>query len=455
MTMRHVGRTAVTRVVTPAVTPAVTRAVTPVVTPVVTRVVTFALALAALASVAAGCAGDGQPVVISEVTPPYGLLIGGSRITITGAGFDASRASAPQVLIGGRSAPLVHVIRDDELEALTPPGLAVGPTEIAVIVGDRIARADDLFRYSTPPTLISASPRTLAPHSVFADRITVRGTGFVAEDAGPPVVLVDGLTVAAEVVDDTTLTFSAPPGRPFLEPDVVVINHRGRASLPRAFRHVPAETSGLLLFTGSQTFATFVDPDTDVVVDVPVGDEFLTLSSVVRDARGRYWGVDRFRQLGVVDLGRQHVDDPRFIGAGIPAMTRVGDDVIALDRDRRQLGRLDLDSALFTPLGDGSVVVPCCGNYGLAHDGTTLYLTAGSDEDTFAPVLYTVDVATGQLGPGRPLSRPGRIEDLRWFRGRLFTVGTDGSLLAIDPASGVTTLVRHVPSRARAIEVYE
>ena len=39
----------------------------------------------AVAVVATGCAPDDAPLTITSVSPPYGLLVGGSSITITGS----------------------------------------------------------------------------------------------------------------------------------------------------------------------------------------------------------------------------------------------------------------------------------------------------------------------------------------------------------------------------------
>jgi hypothetical protein len=398
----------------------------------------------------AACTGAPAAIVIDKIEPPYAPLAGGTLVTIRGAGLAAGPGGA-QVLVGGRPAPLVDTIDDATLAVLVPPGERAGAAEVVIVIGDRAGRAADAFRYSAPPTIDAAAPADVLAEAA-GTRVTVTGSGFLAEEAGPPILAIDGIGVVATVESDRELSFLAPAGRALWEPELELVNRRGRAVRDRAYRYIPARAPGLLLFDGTTLFATYVDPVRPWVVEIPrVTTGIGRLTAVVRDGSGGAWGFDRNRRLGRLDLGRQRLEAPVFLGRWVPAMTRVGADVIAIDRASNRLGRLDLASGAFTPLGDQPV--PCCGSFGLASDGVQIWLTART---AGGPALYTVAPATGALGEPLPLAEPTvHVEDLRWFAGALYAVTRDRRLVTIDPATGAIADVLTTANRVHAIDVFE
>lgn len=399
--------------------------------------------------VLAACGVDAGPPSLTAATPPHAPLVGGTRVTLSGGGFTAPS----RVLIAGREAPLVATVDDATLELLVPPGEQPGDAEVVVLTEHGNAHATGLFHYSTPPQITGVSPdRVLWTEG---GTVTVTGSGFLDEDAGDVQLALDGLLVADVVVrDDRTLTFRAPPGRALDEPDLELVDLRGRATRPRSFRYTPSLRPGLLLFPHFGSFAIFFDPVDNTVIAIPwAASPAVRLTTVVRDDRGDYWGADRNRTFGRIDLKTQRIAAPLPTVGWHPTMVRVGADHIAVDRSTLQLGRFDRFTAGFTPFG-GPSALPCCGSWGLAHDGTTLYLAARDDQTAN---LYTVDVATGELGAPLPITGLPfvHLEDMRFFAGTLYGSNRNGQLLTIDPATGVAAVVPVVVGRISAMEIYE
>ena len=406
-----------------------------------------------LALVLLGCA-EREPVAITEVSPPYGPLGGGTAITIHGHGFDSVPRGETRVMIDGRAAPLVATLDDGALAVVTPPGARPGPADVEVVVGDRAVRAPAAFRYSAPPTIASATPADVL-HAGGA-RGTVTGSGFADEDAGPPALEVGGTLVAVEVESDTTLSFDAPAGRAFLKPELQLLNRRGRASHPRAFRYIPGTRPGLLLFGKPGSFATYLDPVDLRAVDIPwaPGASMETITAVVRDERGEYWSFSRGGRLGRLDLGEQLVDGGAFTGRGYPAIERVGDGYVAIERTSL-LGRFTVPDAAFSSAGVPPWRGPR-GSFGLAFDGTTLYASARNEVGA-GTVLYAIDPSTLEVRPAVQMFAPAGffLEDMRFFAGTLYAGSRDGKLVTIDPASGVVTVLPVAVGRVRAIAIFE
>lgn len=397
----------------------------------------------------AACTASPEPPRLVASTPPYGPVIGGTRVTLTGSGFAADDAGN-RVFVDGRESPLVATVDDSTLEVIIPPGERPGDAELTVINAHGNAQATGLFHYSTPPTITAISPASGFYAS--STDVTVTGSGFEDEGAGEAVVVLDGdLMSDVTVVDDTTLTFTAPIGRPLVHGDLEIVDGRGRAVLPRAFRWVPSRTPGLLLFPHFSAFAVFWDPATNTSLIIPwFFGANLRFTAVTRDEHGDYWGADRGRGWGRIDMRTQRVENPIETGGWFPTVTRVGGDHYAIDRGSLQFGRFDPLTGAFAPRGPS---VPCCGSYGLASDGDTLYLVA---RDNGIVTLFTLDPATGERGPGLPLTGPVglHIEEMRFFDGTLYAANRTGTLLSIDLATGVSTPVINL-GRFSAMEVFE
>ncbi|HVK75349.1 MAG TPA: IPT/TIG domain-containing protein [Kofleriaceae bacterium] len=410
-------------------------------------------ALVLLGITVAACGDGGGALRIDHATPDHGLLVGGTRVVLTGAGFAADGAGPSRVLIAGREAPLALATDDATLEVVIPPGAQPGPAEVLVTNRHGSVAALGVFRYSAPPTITSVSPADVLFSST-STVVTVTGTGFADEDAGEVRVLVGGQPASeVQVADDTLLTFVAPPGPALARVELQVLDERGTATRPRAFRYVPGLRPGLVAFpawTGMS--ALYFDPVDGSVVPFPWAFTGIRLTSLVRDRRGDYWGSDRQGLFGRLDASVPGLERPIQVPGWFSTMVLAEDVYLAIERTSRLLGRFDPQTGAFEPLG--STPIACCGSYGLAYDGKTLYLTS---RGAGGVVIQTVDRATGELGPAVPLvATPAvHIEEMRFFRGTLYAWSRDGRFLSIDPTTGATTAIPAPIGRYPAMEVFE
>lgn len=406
-----------------------------------------------LPALLAACGGGGDSLAVTAADPPYGPVDGGTLITLAGAGFSDDAAAPDRVLVGGREAPVAFAIDDASLGFVLPPGERPGDVEIVVFDAGRNARATGIFHYSTPPTITAVSPADVDVSAALT-MLTITGTGFLDEGAGLPTVAVDGqLLPTVTVTSDTTLVAPAPFGRALLRPDVAIANTRGRAALHRAFRYIPSTHAGLVLFPpfGAE-FALFLDPTDNTAITIPwVVSPSVRFTSATVDANGDYWAADRNLRFGRIDMTTQSLEQPIPTSGWFPAMQRVAATYYAIERGSLRFGTFDPGSGVFTPIGTASV--PCCGSYGLAFDGTTMYLAA---RDAGVVGIRTVDLTTGDFGtPVVVTGPPGlHIEEMRFLAGTLYAASRDGSLLTIDPTTGVSTTLPVSFGRFNAMEVF-
>lgn len=406
-------------------------------------------ALVLLALAACADPPDSGPTLVAA-TPDYGPLVGGTVIVLTGTHFGPST----RVLVGGREAPLAHATSTTSLNVVLPPGDEPGDAELIVLNENGSAIEPDLFAYSTPPTLDAFSPADVL-WSSGETPMTLTGRGFLDEGAGEPSILVDGVLATDVVVSsDTSLTFIVPRGPAFVRPTVELANLRGIASKPRAFRYSAGPRPGLLMFTRfGGSFATFFDPvdgTSFAIPRLPTGNAAFT--TVVTDDRGDLWAIDRSRRFGRIDFRTQDLVDPVQIPPLVPAMVRIGTRHVAIDRLQRRIGIFDPIARTFSPLG--TALIPCCGSFGIATDGTTVWFTSRT---AGIVNLNTVDLTTGAFGTPVPVAlEPGlHFEELRYFRGLLYGTARDETLRAIDPVTGATTLLPVAPGRSNAMEVVQ
>ncbi|MBA3459115.1 MAG: IPT/TIG domain-containing protein [Deltaproteobacteria bacterium] len=382
--------------------------------------------------------------------PDHGPLVGGTVIELAGSGFGPST----RVLVGGREAPLAHATSTTSLDVVLPPGDEPGDAELIVLTEDGSAIESDLFHYSAPPTIEALSPTDVI-WSSGDSVITLTGTGFLDEGAGEPSIVVDGVLVDdAVVTSDTSLMFTVPSGPAFVRPTVELVNLRGTARKQRAFRYSPGPRPGLLLFSRfGESFATFYDPVAATSFAIPrLPTANVAFTTVFADDRGDLWGIDRSRRLGRIDFRRQEMIDPVQIQSLFPAIVRSGTRHIAIERIQRRIGTFDPLTNLFTPLG--TPMIPCCGSFGIATDGTTVWFTSRT-----AGIinLNTVNLTTGAFGTPVPVALTAGIhfEELRFFNGLLYAPATDETLRSIDPATGAVTTLPVAPGRSNAMELVE
>lgn len=399
--------------------------------------------------VLAACSSEAATeLAIRGATPGYGPLSGGTRIVVAGTGFVVGASN--RVFIDGTEAPLAAALDDTELAVVIPSGAQPGDAEIVVLNDHGNARATGVFRYSSPPTIATVAPANVAFGS--ASTVTVTGIGFADEGAGSAAVLVDGEPAMNVVASsDTTLTFTAPAGVMLARPDIVVINDRGIARRERAYRYTPAARGGLLLFPAwGGPFAIFFDPVDNSTVTVPQQPtNDVRFTTVVLDDRGDFLGFDRSRRFGRIDMKSQRLAAPVQLQAGLSAITRVDDRYIAIDRFTQRFVTFDPAAGTISPFGNEWV--PCCGSFGIAFDGATIYFTARSGGTPKITTLSTAGVT------GTPVTLTGgvgfHVEEMRFFDGKLYAASRDGTLVTIDPSTGGVTVLPISMGRFTAMEV--
>jgi len=178
-----------------------------------------------------------KPPVLEALSPAHGSSIGGTTISLFGTGFAAPGAALPQVFFGGAPATSVNVLDDGALTCRAPAGAPGTRTDLRIVTRNGSDTLADVFLYRPLPTVTSVQPaRGLASGGT---SITLRGTGFLVNGAGPNTVSIGGReATAVSVIDDTTLTCVTPPGGPGL----VVLrlaNLNGTAQLSTGFTFDP------------------------------------------------------------------------------------------------------------------------------------------------------------------------------------------------------------------------
>ena len=397
----------------------------------------------------AACSNAPGTLRIDRAEPSHGPLIGGTRVVLTGDRFIDDGGSLTRVLVGGRQAELAAPIDDETLELVLPPGDRPGEAEVVVFNGLGVATSSTVFHYAAEPTLDAVTPAEIL--ATGAVTMTVTGSGFLDDGAGPPMLFLDGVPVEdVTVTSDTELAFTAPAGRPLQRPRLELANARGSAGRDRAFRYRPSMRPGLLLFSrASATFATFFEPVDQTLTTIPRVGPFFTMSAVVRDDDGEYRGIEPHgQQLSRLDLSTQRLEQPVGTAIHASAVVRVGGLQYTIDRNTQRFGAFGLDGA-FTPIG--TATFSCCGSNGIAFDGTTLYVTYRAGSDRF---ITTVDRETGVVGtPVKLLGTGGfHVEEMRFFGGKLYATSRDSTLVEIEPTTGAVTVIAPI-TRANAMEV--
>jgi len=127
--------------------------------------------------------GNTCPAVIESVSPPSGVLAGGTEITITGQQLGGVQS----VTIGGVPATNVMSVDASTITAVTPPSKAQGPKDVVVTTTANSATLTDGFVYSP---LAWALPLEFEPDpEVIADpewrqRIIATGLPWRVQDLG-------------------------------------------------------------------------------------------------------------------------------------------------------------------------------------------------------------------------------------------------------------------------------
>jgi len=141
-------------------------------------------------------------LVLTAVEPAKGPVAGGTPITIKGTGFSGKTS----VLIGGKPAIGVKVVADDEVIAVTPPGV-FGAAPVHVVNERGAGLMKKGFFYFAAPTVTSLSPA--AGPTAGGTAVTVTGTGFT-KDTG--IAVGPAKAAVLEFVSEKVLKIATPPG---------------------------------------------------------------------------------------------------------------------------------------------------------------------------------------------------------------------------------------------------
>lgn len=163
-------------------------------------------------------------VLIAKVEPADGPVGGGTPITITGTGF----LGKTTVLVGGKPAIGVQVVADDEVIAVTPPGI-FGSQPVHVINERGTSVLKKGFFYTAAPHVATVQPA--AGPTLGGTDATVLGTGFTPDIE---IFVGSGQASVLEVVSANELRISTPPGAPGAA-DVKAVTTFGTSTLPGAF----------------------------------------------------------------------------------------------------------------------------------------------------------------------------------------------------------------------------
>ncbi|MBV9950386.1 MAG: IPT/TIG domain-containing protein [Acidimicrobiia bacterium] len=169
---------------------------------------------------------------VTSVAPEAGLSDGGTAVTITGTGF----TGATSVTFGGTAATGVTVVNDTSITATTPAH-ADGSVDVVVTTPDASGTGTDAYRYYTSPASLALSPDTGPTDGATA--VTLTGAGLSDTSA----VLICGQPATGlDVVSDTEVDFTTPPGDVGTCDVTVQTNANGSSTLDGGFRYfaVPA-----------------------------------------------------------------------------------------------------------------------------------------------------------------------------------------------------------------------
>ncbi len=163
-------------------------------------------------------------VLVAKVDPAEGPVGGGTPITITGTGF----LGKTTVLVGGKPAIGVQVVADDEIIAVTPPGV-FGSQPVHVINERGAAVLKKGFFYTDAPKVWTVQPA--AGPTVGGTDATVLGSGFAP---GIEIFIGKGQASVTDIISSGELRISTPPGEAG-KADVTAVTKHGASVLPGAF----------------------------------------------------------------------------------------------------------------------------------------------------------------------------------------------------------------------------
>lgn len=213
------------------------------------------------------------PPTADTVTPDMGSPLGGTNVTVTGTGFQSNDPGPNAVTFGGNTATNVVVVNDGTLTCDTPPH-APGLVDVIVTNANGFGISTGAFTFFPYPTLSSVAPNEGKADG--GDTVTLTGTGFVNNMAGPAVVKFGGNTATNVVIlNDTTLTCKTP-ALPSGTMSVTLTNNNGLATLVNGFT---AKLSALLGATTSQLYRVDITNGTSTPIGSGIGFNIIAMAT--------------------------------------------------------------------------------------------------------------------------------------------------------------------------------
>jgi hypothetical protein len=410
-------------------------------------------------------------VKLEAVNPERGSVLGGTSVLLEGSGLGGNNVV---VAFGEVAATDVVVLSAEALLVVSPPGVDPGAVDIVVANAQGFAQRNVAYVYNDPP-MISAVDPAEGPR-VGGTTVTVTGTGFLEFEAGDTRVTFDGEPAdGVEVVSDTQLTVTVPPGMPNTIATIDISNENGAAELPESYRYL---ANGLFASAGSLTTCggnnahptalLFVDLDDNTIFDIG-GDRPNGFTRLAADEEGGLVGLEACTQdlyqidpqTGESTLLIDTAFDPEAQSPGhISGLLRDGNDyIVKVPGQEQTLGRLSLSSGQVTPIGTGAG--SSSRRVDFARDGNLVFMIGSI---TIGQGISQIDLTSGnEIGNG--VTVPFTVRGGAIHRGELFMLnrldfgggGKGGGgmhstrIMRVDRATGASEFAAVVPTYLKGL----
>ena len=174
-----------------------------------------------------------QPPTVTRITPEAGSTEGGTKVTITGSGFDPGA----EVDIGSE-ATNVDVVSGEEITATTA-ATPEGKDEVVVRDAHGVSLDTPSFTYVNPGLLpLESSITPSSGPTAGGTPVTIEGGRFAPEST----VTIGGLEASeVHVISDEKITAKTPPGSPG-PAEVTVSGLNGSSAEGAEFTYIPVPT---------------------------------------------------------------------------------------------------------------------------------------------------------------------------------------------------------------------
>ena len=413
---------------------------------------------------------------LTAVAPTMGPEGGGTALTLTGVNF----AAPASVTVGGQACSAVLVVNPMTITCTVPPG--VGVVDVVVVTSGGASTLPGGYTYIPAPILTAVVPNTGTTDG--GTPVTLTGTGFLDNAAGPNLVMFGALAAGSvATIDDTTITCVTPPGAagPI---DVSVTNANGTTTLLGGFTYVFPELYAADGRDGNAGNLYRIDPATAGATTVgPIG---VPITGLAFHPNGTLYAVES-AQSGLAAINPPPVGPvtprlftintstghPTVIGPLVDAAFstfRVADIAFAGDRllgvsrnpGGPRLVEISTTTGLVTPTANNVTTSFGMGN--VASDALDAVFWARFPADLGE--LYNLDAVTGAstfVAATSGYVDPGispRWNSSTFLGGVYYLVGTScripvcggtTALTTMDPVTGVATLVGIIPLDVDAV----